>query len=207
MGMAPGVVNDAFYYRGPLNGPGGCQPNFDAQPKWAATVEVVYFLWPQVVMVLAMVVIFAAKRNRRRQVMVAHRGTVAGVVPSLGTNHSQRAENMNSAVKTAEVKTTGVSAPVSQVVPTDLRVGNGAQGRRAARGDLLLILLTISVTICWTPNSVFFTWLLFNILDEPVFYAVSTIFLAVQSTVDSILFALALKELREALRRHFCHHL
>ena len=72
-----------------------------------------------------------------------------------------------------------------------------------SNGDLLLVLLTISVIICWTPDNVYFTFLLFDALDAPVFFSVAMILLALQATIDPILFIFSLTNLRNVLREMF----
>ncbi|OWA50582.1 hypothetical protein BV898_15093 [Hypsibius exemplaris] len=73
-------------------------------------------------------------------------------------------------------------------------------------GSLLLILLTISVTVCWTPNNVFFTWAIYYSSinsDLPVFFNFTLILIALQATIDPIMFTCAIASLRQALRQTF----
>ncbi|OQV16603.1 hypothetical protein BV898_09273 [Hypsibius exemplaris] len=185
VGLAPGLLQDAMYYRQPADGPGGCQLNTPGQLAWAVAVQIIYYIWPQVMMIVALLVISTAKRKQTKLNLTRKSGAVA---PSHAG--SQKRSDLESP-RGAAGATTAVDPAHDEAPPT----GQQRRPTQRSHGDLLLVLLTLTVTVCWTPNNVYFSWLFFEPLDAPVFFAVTTILLALQATIDPILFTLALRSL------------
>ncbi|OWA50584.1 hypothetical protein BV898_15095 [Hypsibius exemplaris] len=149
IGMSPGVIQDRMNpnYRNSVDGPAGCSLNAQAQSQWALAVQIIFFIWPQFFMAVAMVVIFAAKRTKPR--MNVRRSNAVG--PSHAPSYDTRndGEQTDPPTVSANQAHTGQRSAPQQGRPTP---------SHRSSGSLLLILLTISVTVCWTPNNVFFTW-------------------------------------------------
>ncbi|OWA53552.1 hypothetical protein BV898_17975 [Hypsibius exemplaris] len=200
--LSPALIRDSLYFRRPADGPDGCQFNTPLQLGWAVAIQIVIYICPQMTMVLALVIIILAKRTRRRRRRIRKRANSVAPSTGNGANHSQRPTVMKS-VAGAEG-----SAVVQHQEAHPQRSHHLQQPRpiQQSHGDLLLILLTISVLICWTPNNVYFSWLFFEPLDAPAFYATTTILVAFQATVDPIMLTFALGRLRTVLHQSFlCH--
>ncbi|OQV16601.1 hypothetical protein BV898_09271 [Hypsibius exemplaris] len=186
VGLAPGLVNDTAYYRVPLQTPGLCNLNTEAQLHWALAVQIIFYIWPQIFMLIASLVIFLVKSARRRR---ANRGRSNTVAPAMrGTNSNPQ--------RTGREPTANITAATDN---SETPSTPGRQRQKSSHGNLLLLLLTVSVTVCWTPNNVYYTWQFFTAYDEPTFYTVTTILFAIQTTIDPVMFALALTPLRKAL--------
>ncbi|OQV17089.1 hypothetical protein BV898_08805 [Hypsibius exemplaris] len=194
IGVTPGVLRDTLYFRVPLPVKPQidyCQINTDAQLSWAVAIQVVYYIWPQVTMVAALVIIFFIKRVRQRAKAVRRSNAV---VPNLngGSAKEQQVEDhdRSGSGATPAVPSNSLEARLKPIQHP---------AAPHSHGNLLLVLLTISVTICWTPNNVYYTWMFFKQLDYPVFYYFTTILFCLQAAIDPIMFTLALKALRVAL--------
>lgn len=74
---------------------------------------------------------------------------------------------------------------------------------KKSRGFFVLGLLTISVTVCWAPAMVFYTLGYFIQVQAPTVYEAVVIIYSFQTMLDPILFTMALKSLRVALRHTF----
>ncbi|OQV16605.1 hypothetical protein BV898_09275 [Hypsibius exemplaris] len=99
----------------------------------------------------------------------------------------------------------GDSPPHSASATLPKNTQNSNQQESRSNGTLLLILLIISVAVCWTPNNVYFSWTFYDPtwLDTN-FLAAPTIPVTLQATFDLIImFTLAFPQLRQALRNIF----
>ena len=76
------------------------------------------------------------------------------------------------------------------------------QRRRSSHAFLVLTLLTISIAICYVPNQVVFTIVMFMPLDlTGVLYGAVTICYYMESVLDPLYFALAIDSLRTEVIR------
>ncbi|OQV16604.1 hypothetical protein BV898_09274 [Hypsibius exemplaris] len=188
VGLSVGVIQDRLYHRLPLD-TSGCQLDPMPQFVWAVVIQVVYIIWPQIVMVVALVVIFMAKRAKNRINMAMH-STVAS--QGGGAQLSRRSGGDS------------VPHPTAGGDEHDSQQKKPNRPVQRSNGTLLLVLLTLSVTVCWTPNNVYYSWFFFDQqLNIPVFSAITIILIAFQATVDPIMFTLAFPSLRLALRQTF----
>jgi hypothetical protein len=90
--------------------------------------------------------------------------------------------------------------------PTDKRAplkSEKVKPKTRSHGNLVLGLLVVSVAICWTPDTVYYLIITFTNMDAPIYYQVATILFSCQTMLDPILFTVALKSLRQSLRRTF----
>ncbi|XP_055346118.1 P2Y purinoceptor 8-like [Paramacrobiotus metropolitanus] len=76
-----------------------------------------------------------------------------------------------------------------------------AASRASARSFLVLTLLTANVVVCWTPMNVYFLSNRYIVNGE--FYKFAKLIKLTFSAVDPLLFAIAIKDLREACRDLF----
>ncbi|OWA50503.1 hypothetical protein BV898_15016 [Hypsibius exemplaris] len=215
IGFAPGVIKDTLFFRMPVDGPDGCQLNVSAQFEWALTVGIIFNMWPQILMLLALVIIFVARRTRHYRIRSNRRVNAVGpeniAAFAEGNDTITRRRTHSSGGNAIVLSSRSMSQPQTVDVPdSDQKVGgeNAAPDqerspvdqqpvhRRRSHGDLLLILLTISVTICWTPNNIWLGWLFYGPIDSPIFTATATILLALEATIDPLMFAFALGKLR-----------
>ena len=73
---------------------------------------------------------------------------------------------------------------------------------RKSHGSVIMLLLTISITFCWVPSNAYYSVIAF----KPEVYmqsidVVTNNMLLLQSVFDPILFAIALKDVRDAVKR------
>ena len=79
------------------------------------------------------------------------------------------------------------------------------RGKKSSKAFAILAVLTISVTICWTPIHTLYTIMLWVPADRisPLLLNIAAMLFALQSTLDPVLFVCALPDLRESIRRPF----
>ncbi|OQV22576.1 hypothetical protein BV898_03402 [Hypsibius exemplaris] len=215
--FSPMVIHDRLYYRPPVK-TAGCSVVTDKQIGYCAVLE--YFIWQgQLIMTIAVPIIFFARRSHRRS-RYGNRmaAAVAPLQPAIiDVRDMQAREEKLQAIQGApmagnpspnglasgsiEVVSIPHQADTSNNNATDMAAGKQKQGRGSSKGLLLLVLLTISANICWSPSNFYFTWILYQPIDNPVFYFVQYTLFAVQTTIDSIMITLAFPNLRAALKR------
>ncbi|OWA50580.1 hypothetical protein BV898_15091 [Hypsibius exemplaris] len=110
------------------------QPKRQAQSQWALAVQIIFYIWPQFFMVVRNGCDFCGETNEASHEWNDGEQTDPPTVSANQAHPGQR------------------SAP-QQGRPTP---------SHHSSGSLLLILLTISVTVCWTPNNVDFIWIVNN---------------------------------------------
>ncbi|OQV17857.1 hypothetical protein BV898_07988 [Hypsibius exemplaris] len=166
--LAPGLVRDTLYFRIPLSENHTlCDLNQDVQWSWAVAIQIMFYIWPQIFMVLALVVIFCVQK-KRQQARDAWRS------------------NFIRPARSQEVQNQGQG--------TNIHPGNRVS--KENQGNIVLLLLTISVTICWTPNNIYYMWQFIKRHDNQNFYTATTILFAIQASLDPIIFSCSVRGLR-----------
>ncbi|OQV17856.1 hypothetical protein BV898_07987 [Hypsibius exemplaris] len=145
VGLAPGFLPDVLYNRVPLSANHtSCELNWRAQFSWAVAFQTIFLIWPQIFMVLAFGVIFVRQRMRQ-QSRAAWR--------SNEVRPSRVEEQQNGRQRNSE--------------------SNRGSASKEQQGNILLLLLTISITICWSPNNIYFTGQYIWDYDSPDLFVVS----------------------------------
>ncbi|XP_055329083.1 mu-type opioid receptor-like [Paramacrobiotus metropolitanus] len=92
---------------------------------------------------------------------------------------------------------------ISQKEPTSLP-SDKDERRQHSHSFKVLTLLTISVLVCWTPLTVYYDLLVFGEVDVGGLYEGGWVLWEIEPVFDPLLFAVALKTLREELKRLLC---
>lgn len=176
LAVAPEWALDALYYR-PVQFD-SCYNNAFAQVTYDLIAQNLFYNLPHLLMILALPVIYIVLQRQRR------------VNPAFCFRAKQ--------TEPAQIRTVTASAAA--------RVARGTAGRlarkRESHGYFLMVLLTVSVTVCWTPYDLYFT-LKTQVpgFQAPMYYyEVVELLFSLQTTMDPVVFALATQNLRNALR-------
>ena len=199
LAVAPEVIWEALYYRLPPEDV-GCNANVVDQPirTYDNVTQILFYNVPHLVMLVTLLVICIASmkqarlRNRVTPDHFSRRAT--GMKTAAANSDAAAPEKPFSDSRESQSRT----APQQNSLRKSLTM---APRRRPLRGLFLLTLLTISVTICWTPIDVYYT--MYSIspgLDTPVFARVAEILFSLQTTIDPILFTLSMRNLRSAIK-------
>ncbi|OQV14857.1 hypothetical protein BV898_11004 [Hypsibius exemplaris] len=180
--IMPGLIIDTVSYRRLIN-PYWCITNIPKQPVYFAVGQILLFDVPELVILSALPIIGLARVARWRKKQLRRLAPQRSVpIP------------LTSLVGSGSVATPSV-APSAVAHPT-------TGTRQRSRGLQVLALLTLSVLICWTPNVVYYTMLNFvRLRTSFAFITAQMILLSFQMIFDPLLFLLALKPLRDGLRR------
>ncbi|OQV23494.1 hypothetical protein BV898_02611 [Hypsibius exemplaris] len=79
VGVAPGLITDALYYRPPLrlgNSFGPCLVNLKAIWPWGTVMQWLFCTWPEVVMIAAVIIVFYVKLVQKRKKIAWQRRAV-----------------------------------------------------------------------------------------------------------------------------------
>lgn len=76
--------------------------------------------------------------------------------------------------------------------------------QKGSEGFLLLSLLTLSILICWTPATIYFTIISFTNTADITIGTVLSILSNAQSITDPILLTLSMKDIRESFKTIIC---
>ncbi|OQV12711.1 hypothetical protein BV898_13032 [Hypsibius exemplaris] len=195
LAAGPELILDALFYRAAVE-TNGCYFNTVALHTYDTVAQLLFFHFPHLVMLIALAIVTRAKWKKHR----ARRIRNNVVVPSGLRRLPLSNVNGPSSNHTSADRTAGSQRPIASLRPNP---------KRESHGYRLLVLLTVSVTVCWTPIDIYFTLAgQLNNFDMPIFYQVSAVLFSFQTTMDPIIFTLAVKTLREALRNLFrfnCH--
>ena len=170
-----GLFNDTMYYQRPL-AVFGCHLNPTVQFEWFVVAEFGVFAWPLLIMLVTAPVVLDSRRWRARR-------TVPNVLVTATSG-------------TSDVVRFGKPprAPAMGMQP--------ASRKASHHGYYLLGLVTVSVWVCWAPVTVYYAMQMYVPgYEAPLFEAVSSVLGSLQSTVDSVLFIVALDSLRFELKR------
>ncbi|OQV23104.1 hypothetical protein BV898_03149 [Hypsibius exemplaris] len=247
--VAPGWALDALFHRLPVNDH-GCALNTEALHSWNLAVQILCFYWPQLLMILALPIIYLGKRMHRRRV---HQRFVAPTIlvtpvemadmtlslrseafqrssrspkdsrysclepPSTSYLSSSEDEHCSNARRVSVVTCLDADSFSKRSQELDNNLKNPGTDdrsfklkeetmttthavRRRTHGNALLALLTLTVTVCWTPIDVYYALTLFIPgYDVPVYYQVASVLFSLQTILDPIMFTLALSNLRRSL--------
>ena len=181
LAAAPEWALDALYYCLPII-TNGCLVNMSVFGTYDFVSEILFFNLPHLVMLISLPIVVVTRLSRQRQGI---RGRNV-VVPVGGLTIRRDALTPTETIPNIAVILS--QQPQTLTTPTVKAVY-----KRKSYGFFLLILLTCSVTMCWTPIDL---WYIFKSqnprLDSPLFFQVSEILFSIQTTMDPIVFALAL---------------
>jgi 7 transmembrane receptor (rhodopsin family) len=193
--ILPGFILDALYYRSPLI-VNPCFLNAMVQWDWSVAIQFTVYNMGLYLMWLSYPIIWFKRRQRQK----------------IGPNSTNATSRVTSRVSAANTATPSVRA--AQSVDEDLeegtmkeegvvvKSGNAApQRQRSSHAFTILTVLTISVTICWTPILCYYTITLWIPIGSPLLLEIGTVLFALQSVMDPVLFVIALPDLRETFRR------
>jgi cysteinyl leukotriene receptor 1 len=181
----PAWLMDAIYYRRPVE-IYGCFLNTEAQAIYNKVTEVVIWMPPPVGLLATSVIIQLTRLIRRRRP-----ANPRNIVLPIDVNTVPTSVQLQPA--TSNRKTLAQSEPSQNRVPNS---------RQKSHGHLVLMLLTMSTTICWLPMFIYFFLLTFEGIHLPnVCFQLFTILASCQHMLDPLLFTFALKSLRDSLRR------
>ncbi|OWA50760.1 hypothetical protein BV898_15266 [Hypsibius exemplaris] len=178
--VLPGVILDALYYREPIEAD-GCLLNTAAQPIWSMAIQIVVFDIPMVIIILAYPIICyrtvglqGAARGRVRKLRVANLSTNSGTVSMAGA-----------------------------VVGLKMTLRQRLRRMRKGRGPafIVLTLMTLCALICYVPNQVYFTYVIFFGDDWPDLLRVGNILFALAGVADPLFLVLSLNDLRKKLTK------
>ena len=200
--LLPGYILDAAYYRSDPLSTGGCYLNIPAQWNWAAVVQFLTYDMGLIQMWLAYPMIWWRRRRILRVGQMPMEMEISGGAPAIvvgpcgepvgpGTPQEQ-----NGSLVTVSSRR-GFRPGRPQLF--------GAGGKRASsRGFFILTLLTISVTVSWTPVNALYTVMLWVDLDDALavwLLEIAAVLFVLQMALDPIFFVCALPNLRDAFRR------
>jgi 7 transmembrane receptor (rhodopsin family) len=217
--VGPILLADTLYYRLPIE-TNGCLFNAVAQPVSNVASSLLIFDWPEVLILLAFPIIYFTRKLRQKAAKRAN--IVAPSNMSSVTHFREQCTGLSNERSRIKEKTMNVdicdaltasgsnNARASDPVPTQavkrVHLMAGSQKKKSkSHGNLVLGLLALSVTICWTPDTVYYIIITFIDMDAPIYYQVATILFSCQTMLDPILFMVALKSLRQSFRRTFSH--
>jgi hypothetical protein len=213
--VGPILLADTLYYRLPIE-INGCIVNAAAQQTSNLVSSLVIFDWPEILMLLAFPIIHFTRKSRQK---AAKRTDIVapGKMHSI-THLREQCTGLRHGGSHIKEKITNVdicdalTASGSGVVrASDVVDGQAVQriplmgGQREisskSHGNLVLGLLALTVAVCWTPYTIYYTLVIFIDIDTPIYYQVATILFSCQTMLDPILFMFALKSLRQSFRR------
>lgn len=157
-----------------------------AQYRTPIAVQFVLYVGSELVMLCAFPIVFC---ERRKQMRIRQQTLSVVVVDTAEV--SQRTAASRSTANT-ELPDKAVNRR-----PTQKRSGRPSN---SSHGFLVMALLTCNVVICWTPATVSFLTAAFLNADFPTVFQVALTIFAMVPVLDPILLAVAMKDLRKALR-------
>ncbi|XP_055349188.1 5-hydroxytryptamine receptor 1D-like [Paramacrobiotus metropolitanus] len=165
----PGIILDALYYRLNLL-ENRCLLNGAAQFTWNTFVQFVLYAGPVCFILLTYpFILFKHTRRKRIRFSLSRRASSKAIPTSTPPQENEQTVNLPKPVSERSYALTVTS------------------------------LLTLSILVCWAPNVIVYTVNGFMGIDSPVVFRVISLLFALQSVMDPILFALAMKDLRRAL--------
>ena len=186
MALLPLILQDALYYRKKLYF-NPCFINAQAQKALASAVQIFVFDSVLVVMLLSYPIIFNAHRKRMRQ----------------------RQPNAPASQKTEpqlQQQGQGRVAPEPNLLGQLQNAHNSRSPRNGSHGFRLLTMLTVSVTICWTPMLCYYTTIPWITVKYPWWERIGFVLFAMEAIIDPVVFVAAQPELRAEFRRLFEPH-
>ncbi|XP_055352478.1 proteinase-activated receptor 3-like [Paramacrobiotus metropolitanus] len=195
--MMPGFVNDHLYYRKDVT-INGCFINLEAQPTWNVTMIFLLFIVPLCVMVVAFPFIFYKHRVRQNELRRLRPS------PNSNTNTATLQKAISKAAVTSENITLKEPQTAEQTEGKAIDTRKSETSKANSQPILILTLLTLSATICWTPNFIVYTYYTFvPFPDDLTIFSVVTFLYSIQLLMDPILFIVALNDLRAAFFQLF----
>ena len=221
-----GWAYDALYNRLPVEA-NGCQINMPQQKVWVEIYTYTMMFFPLIFMVASFPAIWLVRRAKQRRshpVESQHVGQNAvrtnDMTETAGTvNTSAETPASSEHVEMVLMKSNPVGAAPSGGPPGPVPSTNAViamrgtprqrQNRQGSNGFLVLGLLTASVTVFWTANALYDP-IYHKLLDDPdfgtvphpdfeLYVQIAAVTFSCQSSMDPILFTLAIKDLRHSL--------
>ena len=209
----PFLLLDSAYHRAKPASLHGCYTANDQQPRYTIFLLFAVFLAPLWVLWLALPTLLIARwrRRQRRSRIVGPSRLVHSDVALRSLGNESKVRGPDSAISPyifmahfLFLAAQGKSVHRSSIPAT--KTAAVKRGSRSAgsggHGMTLLILLTLSVTLTWTPSTVLSTlgiWIP-SINTNDLAFAATVALFGLQLTIDPIVFLLALPLLREAVR-------
>jgi len=202
LAVSPEPIMGALYYRRPQAS--SCLANGPAQKTYNRVAQLLFYNCPHLVMILALPVVYFARRRRRLLRMSRISANLTKKVTVSADHHlaanstrlRNRGDNESVSQGRGQLSNHVVAHLSSPVVSISVA---------RSHGYILLVLLTVSVTICWTPIDALYT-LKSEIADFKApqsYYQLAVVLFSFQTTVDPIIFTLAVKSLRDIFRHSF----
>ena len=209
----PFLLLDSAYHRAKPASLHGCYTANDQQPRYAIFLQFTVFIAPLFVLWLALPTLLIAgwrRRQRRSRVVGPSRlvhsevalrpiGDAGKILPSVPTTPFALYLFTGSLSLPAAADK---SVHCASITATTAAKQSSRSAGSGGHGMTLLILLTISVTLTWTPSTVLSTlgiWIP-SINTNDLAFAATVALFGSQLTIDPIVFLLALPLLREAVR-------
>jgi hypothetical protein len=187
---------DAVYYRKPVE-IYGCFLNAKAQAIYNKVIQIIIWMPPPVGLLVTFIIIHLTRLIRRRRaadrrnavIPMGRRLQVEQLLPT--------ASNLLTSTQLQPPQSDKKTLPESEAPQNRVPIV-----RQKSHGHLVLILLTISTTICWFPLFIYYVVLAFSGIFLPdLCYQIFTILASCQVMLDPLLFTFALKSLRDSLCR------
>lgn len=157
----------------------GCRPQY----KMSIVLQFMVYIGAIFIITAAYPLILFKHKQRQRALALR-------VAPALSAFPAQR--KIPPAVKHLSHETLTRSSQVPDM--------NKPAREHRSHGFTVLTLLTCSAIICWTPPAVTFIVSSYKPLPYPMMFQIVLTLLSIQPVMDPILFAIALKDLRKAIR-------
>ncbi|OQV20544.1 hypothetical protein BV898_05588 [Hypsibius exemplaris] len=186
--VLPSLVLDTMYYR--TDTANGCNFNIAAQWGWSTVLQFLVYNMGLYVMWIAYPLIWYKRRQSLKVVL-----SPAPATPATTRSHLLGLRQLRS-LEDADSENT------SNEGHRPLAASLSSQ-KRSSKAFTVLTVMTISVTICWTPIHTFYTlllWLPFDRIGQ-LALDIGVILCSLQSFIDPILLVCTLPDLRESLRR------
>lgn len=171
--LLPGYIADALWYR-KLAHAQSCFLNADAQKEWSNTVQFIVYVLPEIT-VLAIYPYIWYRQKKRKKLRAPK------VAPS----------DISNAI--------GAVTAASDIVSRDPGETNHSTGGENIRGRkpssnafTVLTLLTASVFLTWTPQTMYYSILSLVAIESATTFEVTNILFNVQPILNPILFTAAL---------------
>ncbi|OWA52940.1 hypothetical protein BV898_17382 [Hypsibius exemplaris] len=195
--VLPGFILDTVYYRAdPVKN--GCSLNIAAQWTWSVVVQFLLYNMGLEAMWVAYPIIWY-KRRQTQKIVPATVQTVHSLTNGR-KNSSREGDQQGRAVIINDN-----SDDVGESMQENRTAGSGtvpSRRKKSSKAFNILTLLTISVTVCWTPVHVIYTLLLWLPFDRigSLLLNIAVVLVSLQTLIDPILFVCTLPDLRNSFR-------
>ncbi|OWA50759.1 hypothetical protein BV898_15265 [Hypsibius exemplaris] len=174
--LLPGIILDAMYYRLPEDRTGCMINTNDTLGGWSMAVQIVIYDVPDAIILLAYPIICY-------QTFVARRARLKHM----------RVSHLSSVGTVQRPHSVGPSEqPAPRLAP-----------KGAGHAFTLLTVMTFCILLCYFPNQVYYTAIIFYQDNWPGFFRISCILFDLAGVIDPLFAVLTFRSLRSKLRRLF----